>query len=109
MRTWAWAELTWASAVRSASWASSNLARDVQPPFNSSCWRPKASRAWVSVACAEARLAWAERSAFCWFWEFEPGNDLTCRDHVAQIGVPFDHPPVETEGEVELSWRGSGR
>ena len=68
MRTCAWAESTCACAVSKPCWASSNLARVVQPFFNSSCCRPKARRAWVSCASADERLACAERSAFCWFW-----------------------------------------
>ena len=53
-------------SVSKLCWASSKLARDVQPSFNSSCCRQKVMRASFSCASTDARLACAERSAFCW-------------------------------------------
>ena len=32
----------------------------------------------------------------------EPGDDLACRDHIAHIDGPLDHPPVEAKGEADL-------
>ena len=59
------AESTWAWAVSSFCWASSNLRAGCPAILQELLLPPKARRACVSTASAEARLACAERSAFC--------------------------------------------
>ena len=89
-------------ASRSFCWASSNLARDVQPSFKSSCCRPKVRRASVSCASTDERLACAERSAFCWIWGSSRATTWPAVTHIADIDGPLDHASVEAKGEAGL-------
>ena len=74
----------------------------VQPSFSSCCCRQKVRRAWVSAASAEARLACAERSAFCWFCGSSRATTWPALSDIADIDGPLDHASVEAEGEADL-------
>jgi hypothetical protein len=35
----------------------------------------------------------------------EPGDDLACLDHIADVDGSFDHPSVKAKGEADLVLR----
>ena len=80
MRTCACAESTWAWAVRSVCWASSNLARDVQPSFRS-LLLPREGEARLGqlrLGRREVGLRRAQRVLLD--LGIEPGDDLARRE-----------------------------
>ena len=89
-------------ASAKACWASSNLARGVQPFFRSSCCRQKVRRAWVSAASADDEVGLRRAQRVLLVLRVEPGDDLAGREHVAHVDGPLDHASVEAEGEAGL-------
>ena len=88
-------------SVSKLCWALSNLARDVQPLFNSSCSRHKvicASFSWASTE-REVGLRRAQRALLD--LRVEPSDDLAGQ-HIAHIDGAVDHASVEAEGEAGL-------
>ena len=72
--------------LRSFCWASSKLARVVQPSFRSSCCRAKVRRAWVSTASHRREVGLRRAQRIVLNLGVEPGDDLACARALARHG-----------------------